>query len=72
MLSDLISITKNINIINCEYECNQYIVILNRKNDRVIIADSVSEEYCTYDENTRTDMRIQDFLNILSGQLQAT
>lgn len=69
MLLDLISMVKNVNVIVCEYECNQYIVILERKIDSVTIIDSVSEEYCTPDENTRTEMSIQAFLSILSDQL---
>ena len=52
MLSDLINLSMNENLISFEYECNMYNVLFDRKNEQVIIKDCVSEENGVSNENT--------------------
>lgn len=69
ILNDLSAISNLLNIVYCEYECNQYNVIFNRREDRVVISDAVSEEYGVSQEQTRAVISYPEFINILSSSV---
>ena len=65
IVSDLLSMCKNENLIIFEYECNMYNVCLDRKDGKVTIKDSVSEEHGVAQEYTRFKLDLNDFILLL-------
>lgn len=67
MLNDLLTISKMPNIVQCEYECNQYNVIFLKSECRVIILDNISEKHGVLQDNTRISISQSEFINILTS-----
>lgn len=70
MLNDLLEISKNLNIVYYEYECNQYNVIFDRRKSSVIIYDAVSEEWGVSQEYTRLVISQSEFIDILLSSIE--
>lgn len=69
MMNDLLLIAKMENIVECEYECNQYNVIFLNSERRVMIQDAVSEAYGVSRENTECSVPLSEFIDILTSKL---
>ncbi|MBR3901349.1 MAG: hypothetical protein IKJ60_07360 [Ruminococcus sp.] len=65
MASELLVIARSENIVCCEYECNQYRVLIERGKNQVIIKDSVSEENGVSEIYTRYELTLTDFIELI-------
>lgn len=65
MASELLVIARLENIVCCEYECNQYRVLIERGKNQVIIKDSVSEENGVSEIYTRYELTLTDFIELI-------
>ncbi len=65
MASELLVIARSENIVCCEYECNQYSVLIERGKNQVIIKDSVSEENGVSEIYTRYELTLTDFIELI-------
>ncbi len=65
MASELLVIAQSENIIRCEYECNQYSVLIERRKNQVIIKDIVSEAYGVSESYTSCELTITDFIELI-------
>ncbi len=65
MVSELLVIARSENIVCCEYECNQYRVLIERGKNQVIIKDSVSEENGVSEIYTRYELTLTDFIELI-------
>ncbi len=65
MVSELLVIARSKNIVCCEYECNQYRVLIERGKNQVIIKDSVSEENGVSEIYTRYELTLTDFIELI-------
>lgn len=65
MASELLVIARSENIVCCEYECNQYSVLIERGKNQVIIKDNVSEENGVSEIYTKYEMTLTDFIELI-------
>lgn len=65
MASELLVIARSENIVCCEYECNQYRVLIERGKNQVIIKDSFSEENGVSEIYTRYELNLTDFIELI-------
>ena len=65
MASELLVIARSENIVCCEYECNQYSVLIERGKNQVTIKDSVSEENGVSEIYTRYELTLTDFIELI-------
>ena len=65
MASELLVIARSENIVCCEYECNQYSVLIERGKNQVIIKDTVSEENGVSEIYTRYELTLTDFIELI-------
>ena len=63
--SELLVIARSENIVCCEYECNQYSVLIERGKNQVIIKDTVSEENGVSEIYTRYELTLTDFIELI-------
>lgn len=65
MASELLTIAQSENIVCCEYECNQYSVLIERGKNLVIIKDTVSEENGVSEIYTSCELTVTDFIELI-------
>ena len=65
MVSELLVIARSENIVCCEYECNQYRVLIERGKNQVIIKDTVSEENGVSEIYTSCELTLTDFIELI-------